>query len=302
VCVSLFSVHLGVADYSAFAHHYAKEIEDTGRGRIQLQYEVRSIKLIQKEKGKNQVVEIQGCEPLQAGPTKVVHAKNVITCAGLQADRVAQLADGAPKPQVLTFRGTYYQMKPEFRDICTMNIYPVPSGGGIPVGVHFTPTVNQRRGRQCIVGPGACMAFHREGYSFFDMTFQDVWNMATHIGLWKFAFGNFDLAITEMYRDLNKKAFLDQARRLIPTVTDDMVESSFSGVMAQVFLDDGSAAKDFILERQKLNGTTLNVRSAPTPACTASLAIAQEVVQMAAEDFGWGEGKKRKKEDSPFYD
>lgn len=190
----------------------------------------------------------------------------------------------------------------EFRDICKMNIYPVPSGGGIPVGVHFTPTVNQRRGKQMIVGPGACMAFSREGYGFFDYTFRDVWNMITHIGLWRFAFGNFDLAITEMYRDLNKRAFLDQARKLIPDVTDDMVENSFAGVMAQVFLDDGTAAKDFILERNMLNGTTLNVRSAPTPACTASLAIAQEVVQMAAEDFNWGIGKERKDIDSPFYD
>ena len=57
-----------------------------------------------------------------------------------------------------------------------------------------------------------------------------------------------------------------------------------------------------ILERKMLNGTTLNVRSAPTPACTASLAIAQEVVEMAAKDFDWGEGNVRKNKDSPFYD
>ena len=84
----------------------------------------------------------------------MVRAKHLITCAGLHADKVARMADGAAKPQVLTFRGTYYQMKPEFRDVCKMNVYPVPSGGGIP-GVHFTPTVNLRRGRQTIVGPGA---------------------------------------------------------------------------------------------------------------------------------------------------
>lgn len=298
---ALYSPNTGVADYGAFARHYAKEIENTGRGNIQVQFEVKSIKLVAEDDPEYKV-EIKGCEPLQAGPTKVVRAKTCITCAGLQADRVAHLNGGASKPQVLTFRGTYYQMKPEFRDVCKMNIYPVPSGGGIPVGVHFTPTVNERRGKQMILGPGACMAFSREGYSFFDYTFKDIWNMATHIGLWRFAFSNFDLAITEMYRDLNKKAFLDQARKLIPDVTDDMVEESFAGVMAQVFLDDGSAAKDFILERKMLNGTTLNVRSAPTPACTASLAIAQEVVEMAAKDFDWGEGNVRKNKDSPFYD
>lgn len=81
-----------------------------------------------------------------------------------------------------------------------------------------------------------------------------------------------------MYRDLNKQAFMNQARKLIPSVTDDMVEPSFAGVMAQVFNDDGTAAKDFIFERRKLGGSVLHVRSAPTPACTASLAIAQDSV------------------------
>ena len=56
--------------------------------------------------------------------------------------------------QVVPFRGTYYQMAAPFKDIVRTNVYPVPSGGGIPVGVHFTPTVNERRGHQMIVGPG----------------------------------------------------------------------------------------------------------------------------------------------------
>ena len=40
------------------------------------------------------------------------------------------------------------QMKPQYKGIVSTNVYPVPSGGGIPVGVHFTPTVNERRGPQ----------------------------------------------------------------------------------------------------------------------------------------------------------
>lgn len=86
----------------------------------------------------------------------------MITCAGLQSDRVAGLAGGSATPRIVPFRGTYYQMKAEYRGVVTRNIYPVPSGGGIPVGVHFTPTVNERRGEQMIVGPGACIAFSRE--------------------------------------------------------------------------------------------------------------------------------------------
>jgi hypothetical protein len=86
------------------------------------------------------VVIIRGSEKGQQGPLKLVTAKNVISCAGLHADRVAERAGGSQNPKVVPFRGLYYQMKQEHKDIVRTNVYPVPSGGGIPVGVHFTPT------------------------------------------------------------------------------------------------------------------------------------------------------------------
>lgn len=88
--------------------------------------------------------QILGKEPNQRGPCLKVSAKNVITCAGFYSDRVAGLTGGdVSNARVVTFRGTYYQLKPEYRGIVRMNIYPVPSGGGIPVGVHLTPTVSK---------------------------------------------------------------------------------------------------------------------------------------------------------------
>ena len=103
------------------------------------------------------------------------------------------------------------------------------------------------------------------------------------------------------YRDLNRAAFMDQARKLIPSVTDDMVEESFAGVMSQIIEMDGKPAKDFIYERNMLEGTTLHVRSAPTPACTASLSLAEEIVDQASLDFGWGEGEVKVSPTSPFW-
>ena len=149
----------------------------------------------------------------------------------------------------------------------------------------------------------------------------------------KFAVQNPKLSFGEVYKDLNKRAFMREAQKLCPSVTLDMVEESFAGVMAQVFDSDGAAAKDYIFERkvrpqcllctssdwlleykegkarsfllprvglsvharaQVLDGTTLNVRNAPSPACTASLAIAETVVDIAASDFGWGPAAKLK--------
>ena len=280
---ALWSPNTGVADYAVVSRAIAAELEASGRAAVKLEFEVTSI-----ARAADGRVLVRGVEPGQKGPAKHVLARSVIMCAGFHSDRVAQLAGGADDPRVTTFRGTYYQMKPEFKDIVRTNIYPVPSGGGIPVGVHFTPTVNERRGHQMIVGPGACLTFAREGYSFFDVSLRDLWHSVTNIGLMRFALQNPSLSLGEIYKDLNRAAFLREARKLVPSLRDDMVEESFAGVMAQVFMPDGSAAKDYIFERGLLGGAALSLRNAPSPAATASLAIAERLVDLAEVDFGWG--------------
>lgn len=226
---ALYSPNTGIVDYGAVARSFADDVTANGVNAIKLRFEVQDITPLPDGR-----VEVKGCEPGQRGPTKTVRAKNIITCAGLHADRLASKAGGTSHPKVVPFRGTYYQMKPEYKDIVKMNIYPVPSGGGIPVGVHFTPTVNERRGHATIIGPGACVAFDREGYKFWDLNLRDVWDMVTHIGMWKFVMGNLGLSLGEMYRDLNHRAFIREAQKLIPSVTAEMTEPSFAGVMVQV--------------------------------------------------------------------
>eukprot|EP01018_Ginkgo_biloba_P010174 Gb_31055 [translate_table: standard] len=64
-----------------------------------------------------------------------VKSKWLVTCAGLQADYVAQMAGGAKGPTVLPFRGTYHELKPEFCNIITRNIYPVPDPRSLILGI-----------------------------------------------------------------------------------------------------------------------------------------------------------------------
>jgi L-2-hydroxyglutarate oxidase LhgO len=279
---ALWSPNTGIADYGVVSRSLAGEIIASGKGDVKLEFEVQKI-----DKTSDGRVVITGVEPGQKGPSKRVIAKNVIACAGFHSDRVAGFAGGASDPKVVTFRGTYYQMKAPYKDIVKTNVYPVPSGGGIPVGVHFTPTVNERRGHQMIIGPGACLTFKREGYSFFDISLSDLWGSLTNGGLVRFAVQNPSLSLGEVYKDLNRAAFLKEAQKLVPSLRDDMVEESFAGVMAQVFLPDGSAAKDYIFERKLLDGKVLSLRNAPSPAATASLAIAEKLVTLAEDDFAW---------------
>jgi len=284
---ALESPNTGIIDYGDVARSLAKDLTaDGAKGRILLRYQVKDFNVVDDPSG-GKAVEIGGIEPGQCGPTKVVRAKHVLTCAGVHMDQVAWLGGGQTFPKVMTFRGRYYQMKPEFRNVVKRNVYPTPSGGGIPVGVHFTPTVGGYRQRQMIIGPGACMTFDKDGYFFFKVNLAYCWQCLTNQGFWMFGIKNLKLSLGELWKDANKAAFLAEARLLVPSLTADMVEDSFTGVMAQVFLPDGSAAKDYVFERRRLDGTTLHLRNAPTPAATSSMAIAKQMVNLAEEDFAW---------------
>ncbi|KAI9336041.1 FAD dependent oxidoreductase [Pilaira anomala] len=280
---ALYSPNTGIVNYWLVSQCIANELRKSGRADIKTSFEAKKF-----EKTMDGQVQISGGEKIMDGPILKVTAKHVITCGGLYSDRIATLTGGnGHKHKIVSFRGTYYQLKPEYRTLVKRNIYPVPSGGGIPVGVHFTPTVDVRRGHQTIVGPGACITFSREGYRFFDVKIKDVWDNLMNGAFWSFAFKNFSLSLGEVYRDLNTNAFLKSGQKFVPGLTADMVEPSFAGVMAQVFEKGGIAAKDFIVERNVMDGLILNVRNAPSPACTASFAIGEMVIDCAEKDFNW---------------
>ncbi|OZJ06588.1 hypothetical protein BZG36_00624 [Bifiguratus adelaidae] len=147
--------------------------------------------------------------------------------------------------------------------------------------------MNGRRGHGVIIGPGSCITFAREGYRFFDFKLRDIIESLMNPHLWSFVFKNFRMSMNELYRDLNARTFVRSGQKLIPSLRANMVENSFAGVMGQIFGKNGEAVTDYVLERKTLNGKVLNIRNAPSPACTASLAIAEIVTDAAQEDFNW---------------
>ena len=54
-----------------------------------------------------------------------VLADHVITCAGLQSDRVAVISGCKSDPVIVPFRGEYLMLKPEKSYLVNGNIYPV---------------------------------------------------------------------------------------------------------------------------------------------------------------------------------
>jgi L-2-hydroxyglutarate oxidase LhgO len=85
-----------------------------------------------------------------------------------------------------------------------------------------------------------------------------------------------------MWRDVSKHAFLRQLRRYVPELEARDLSFGPSGVRAQALDADGTLVDDF-----RLGGDehVLTVRNAPSPAATASLAIARVLVDRAEEQL-----------------
>jgi len=97
-------------------------------------------------------------------------AEYLVTCAGLQSDRVARLTGIQPEAKIVPFRGEYYELKPEAEHLCRNLIYPVPDPAFPFLGVHFTRMI--QGGVEC--GPNAVLAFAREGYRKSDINLSDL--------------------------------------------------------------------------------------------------------------------------------
>ena len=206
-------------------------------------------------------------------------AKNLVFCAGLQADRLAKKDGVDLKEKVVGFRGDYYELTSKGKEKVKHLIYPVPNPEFPFLGVHFTRMTNGDI--EC--GPNAVFTFKREGYGKTDFSFRDTWDALTYKGTWKLFFKNMKFGINEYRRAFSKKLFLKTLQRLIPSLTMDDIEPGRAGVRALLLRQDGDTRDDFRIE---YHGSSIHVLNAPSPAATASLAIGGYITAEAEKHFG----------------
>lgn len=201
-------------------------------------------------------------------------AKQAINCAGFYADKVAHLSDAAiSKKQIIPFRGEYYELKPEKRQLIKGLIYPVPNPEFPFLGVHLSKTIDGR----VEAGPNAVLAFCREGYSKRDVSLQSLWDYISYSGFWNMASKYWKVGIYELYRSYSKKAFLKSLQTLVPELAEEDLIPTESGVRSQIVLPNGKLQDDFlIIERPGW----VHVLNAPSPAATASLAIGETIASL----------------------
>lgn len=251
---ALWSPNTGIVDFSRVVREYALDVRNHGG-------QVHTGRAVLGLAGAGDRVVLQ----TSAGE---IEARRVIVCAGLQADRVAALGGGRRDPQIVPFRGDYWQLRPEARHLCRNLIYPVPDPAFPFLGVHATRRIGSG---EVWLGPNAVPALAREGYGRGDLRLGDLAQSLRSRGFQRLAARHWRMGALELWRDFSKRGFWASVRRYLPEVTmDDMVPGP-SGVRAQALDPTGRLVDDFVVEFQ--GSRIMHVRNAPSPAATSSLAI-----------------------------
>jgi len=204
--------------------------------------------------------------------------KYIITCSGLQSDRIAKKEGAKIDTAIVGFRGDYYDLTDKGLSKVKNLIYPVPNPKYPFLGVHFTRMIHG--GTEC--GPNAVFVFKREGYGKTDFSLKDTAEAFGFAGTWKFFAKNIKFGLDEYRGAFSKKFFLKRLQKLIPDLQLDDLKPGRAGVRAMALAPEGEMIDDFKIE---VNGNAIHVLNAPSPAATSSLAIGTAIQLMATEHF-----------------
>lgn len=257
-CVAAIHVaSTGIVDFGLVSRTLADLIEKAG-GTIRLGARVTGL----RSDGDALVVESTAGE---------LRADRLVNCAGLYSDRVARMAGLRPPARIIPFRGEYYELRPDRRDLVRGLIYPVPDPRFPFLGVHLTRMIDGT----VHAGPNAVLALSREGYSWGRIRPRDVAEVVSYRGLWRLARRHLPYGLAEVRRSLSRARFAESLARLVPALTRDDLVPAASGVRAQAITEDGRLVDDFLFVRRP---GQVHVLNAPSPAATSSLEIAKHIV------------------------
>ncbi len=210
-------------------------------------------------------------------PQKTFTAVSYINCAGLYSDKIAGFTEKELDTKIIPFRGEYYMLKPEKRNLVKHLIYPVPDPNFPFLGVHFTRMIDG----SVEAGPNAVMAFKREGYKMSDVDIEEFFESLTWPGFQKVMLKYYKTGLGEFYRSFSKAAFTKALQRLIPAVQEDDLIPAEAGVRAQACDKFGGLIDDFKIIS---SSGAIHILNAPSPAATSSLSIGNTIARMALKD------------------
>lgn len=200
-----------------------------------------------------------------------LRADLLVNCAGLYSDRVAAASGVRPDVRIIPFRGEYFELAENRRDLVNGLIYPVPDPRFPFLGVHLTKMVDG----SVHAGPNAVLALSREGYRWRDIRPGELAQSLAWPGLWRLGAKNVVPGAKEMLRSASKSLFAKSLSELVPGIEARDLVPAKAGVRAQAMKRDGSMVDDFFIQRVPRQVHVLN---APSPAATCALEIADHIV------------------------
>ena len=227
---ALYSPSTGIIDSHQLMLSLLGEVEGNGGA---IAYNAQFIRAIPISTG------FQATITTDSNQATTLSCRNLINCAGLSAQDVAQNVEGLMSifiPELFLVKGNYFSLSGNcpFKHL----VYPVPEKGGL--GTHLTLDMqNQAR-----FGP-------------------DVENII-----------DLDYKVDENRRNL----FYENARKFFPKLKLESLQPAYSGIRPKIGRT-GDTIADFVIqgpEVHKINGL-INLFGIESPGLTASLAIAKHV-------------------------
>jgi (S)-2-hydroxyglutarate dehydrogenase len=176
-------------------------------------------------------------------------------------------AGADPDPRIVPFRGAYLRLSEEKSHLVRGLIYPVPDPRLPFLGVHLSRHI----GGEVSLGPGALLA---PAGLLSSLSWPGTWRMARR--WWR-------TGVHELANAVSRRRFAREAAGYVPELEPGDFGPWFSGVRAQAVGRDGRLVDDFVISETE---RALHVRNAPSPAATASLALARLIADRAETRLG----------------
>jgi len=239
---AILSPSSGIVDPYALMRHFVARVQEKG-GRIAYRTEVVGI---EKAAGGYRVAVEEGSGRFS------FFTRVLINCAGLQGDRVAELAgiDIAQAGYRLHYcKGEYFSVSTSRNGLVSMLIYPLPPPRLTGVGTHLTIDLDGRM----ILGPSI---------QYVD---------------------SIDYTVDPQHRQL----FYDSVRRFLPFVQYDDLEPEMAGIRPKL-QKPGEDVRDFVVRDESDRGLPgfINLIGIESPGLTAAPAIAEYVAGLVEDQLG----------------
>ena len=254
---ALHSPRTGIVDFAAVAAAYARDVEAHG-GEIRTGSAVRAV----VDRPDAAEVVLDGAPPLRV--------PRAVTCGGAWSDLLARASGARADVRIVPFGGAYLKLRPDRTHLVRGQIYPVPDPALPFLGVHLSPTIHG----DVLLGPTALMAGARDAYRLARVRRADLGSTLRWPGTRRLVRKWWRTGAREIASATSRRLVVRDLARYVPEIGLDDVEPGPAGVRAQAVGRDGGLLDDFAFAE---TAHALHVVNAPSPAATASLAIAKLV-------------------------